>query len=182
MFLSFLSSTLLVLGLIATATSFSDAFLLVAVMILGLDLFVGIATLGRINSASTEDIQYLQGMNRLRHAYHEMVPGLEAYFITSKYDDFASVIGFYGPEAPSTLRGIAHGLTTMPGMISVICCAIGSVLAGLVMLLATRDGVLAGVTAAVAFAILFIVFSTIVFRSAVAFSMRLPPAFPAPGL
>src|SRR5215213_273517 len=55
MFLALLSATLLVLGLITTETGFSDAFLVVALMILGLDLFVGLATLGRITRASTED-------------------------------------------------------------------------------------------------------------------------------
>ena len=84
MFLALLSASLLVLGLIATATGFSDAFLVVAALILALDLFVGLATLGRIAGASNEDLRYLQGMNRLRHAYHEMVPGLEPYFITSQ--------------------------------------------------------------------------------------------------
>src|SRR5215218_945774 len=56
MFLALLSATLLVLGLITTETGFSDAFLVVALMILGLDLFVGLATLGRITRASTEDL------------------------------------------------------------------------------------------------------------------------------
>ena len=75
MFLAFLSATLVALGLVATATGFSDAFLIVAAVVLALDLFVGLASLGRIAAASDEDIRYLQGMNRLRHAYHEMVPG-----------------------------------------------------------------------------------------------------------
>ena len=101
MFLALLSASLLVLGLIATATGFSDAFLIVAALILALDIFVGLATLGRISGASNEDLRYLQGMNRLRHAYHEMVPGLEPYFITSHYDDFASVAAFYGPVETS---------------------------------------------------------------------------------
>ena len=88
MFLAFLSATLLVLGLVSTATGFSDGFLIVAASLLGLDLFVGFATLGRIINASSEDLRYLQGMNRLRHAYFEIVPGLEPYFITNVYDDF----------------------------------------------------------------------------------------------
>ncbi len=46
MFMAFLSATLLVLGLISTATGFSAGFLIVAAVILGLDLFVGLATLG----------------------------------------------------------------------------------------------------------------------------------------
>ena len=53
MFLAFLSATLLVLGLISTATGFGDAFLIIAAVVLALDLFVGVATLGRIMPRAT---------------------------------------------------------------------------------------------------------------------------------
>ena len=182
MFLAFLSATLLVLGLISTATGFSDAFLILSAMLLSLDLFVGLATLGRINGASDEDIRYLQGMNRLRNAYHEMVPGLEDYFITSKYDDFDSVVSFYGPgtESTSSFRGLLHGLTTMPVLVSVICCAIGAVVTAILLLLTTRDATLAGVVAAIVFLVLFAVFATWGYRTAMAFATKLTPKFPRP--
>ena len=181
MFLAFLSATLLVLGLISTATGFSDGFLIVAALLLSLDLFVGLATLGRINGASEEDIRYLQGMNRLRNAYHEMVPGLEDYFITSKYDDFDSVVGFYGPGTEtSAVPGLLHGLTTMPVLISVICCAIGAVLSGIALLLTTRDPALAGAAAALIFVVLFALFAIRGYRTAMSLATRLPPKFPRP--
>ena len=181
MFLAFLSATLLVLGLISTATAFSDGFLIVAALILSLDLFVGLATLGRINGASEEDIRYLQGMNRLRHAYHEIVPGLEDYFITSRYDDFDSVIGFYGPGTQaSAVPGLLHGLTTMPVLVSVICCAIGAVLSGIIILLTVRDPRIAGVVAALVFVLLFGAFAIRGYRNAMALATKLPPKFPRP--
>jgi hypothetical protein len=180
MFLALLSATLLVLGLISTATDFRNEFLIIAALLLALDLFVGLATVGRINGAGAEDLRYLQGMNRLRHAYLEMVPGLERYFITSKYDDFESVAAFYGPDSPSAIRGILHGMTTMPVMISVICCAIAAVLTAVLVLLATGNGTIAAVAAIVAFAILFIVMGTIGFRSAMRFSENMPAMFPRP--
>ena len=182
MFLAFLSATLLVLGLISTATGFSDEFLVVAALLLSLDFFVGLATLGRINGAGEEDIRYLQGMNRLRHAYHEIVPGLEDYFITSKYDDFDSVIGFYGPgvEATDTFGGILHGMTTMPVLVSVICCAIGSVLSGVLVLLTTHDPSLAAIVAAVVFVVLFAFFAVAGYRGAMGFAGRMPARFPRP--
>jgi len=180
MFLALLSASLLVLGLIATATGFSEAFLMVAALILGLDLFVGFATLGRIAAASNEDLRYLQGMNRLRHAYHEIVPGLEPYFITSKYDDFDSVAAFYGSPDPSVIRGIIHGFTTMPGMIGVICCAVAAVLAAVLVLLATHDPVLAGAAAVIAFVLLFLVVLIVAYRSALDFASFLVAKWPAP--
>lgn len=181
MFLALLSASLLVLGLIATATGFSEAFLVVAALILGLDLFVGFATLGRIASASNEDLRYLQGMNRLRHAYHEIVPGLEPYFITSKHDDFDSVAAFYGPADSSAFRGMIHGFTTMPGMISVICCAVGAVLAAVLVLLATHDPMLAGTVAVIAFVIVFLALLLAAYRSAMKFGRSLEAKWPAPG-
>src|SRR5262245_53608167 len=154
MFLAFLSATLLVLGLISTATGFSDGFLIIAALLLALVLFVGLASLGRIGAASDEDLRYLQGMNRLRHAYHEMVPGLERYFITSHYDDMASVSMFYGPADASPLRGIAHGLTTMPGMVGVICEAVLGMLVAIIVLLLTHDPLVAGLLGAGTFFVL----------------------------
>ena len=181
MFLAMLSASLLVLGLIATATGFSEAFLMVAALILGLDLFVGLATLGRIAAASNEDLRYLQGMNRLRHAYHEIVPGLEPYFITSKYDDFDSVAGFYGPTEASAIRGMIHGFTTMPGMIGVICCAVAAVLAAVLVLLATHDPLLAGAVAVIAFTIIFLVVLMVAYRAAMNFAKLMVAKWPAPG-
>lgn len=182
MFMAFLSATLLVLGLISTATGFSDGFLIVAALILGLDLFVGLATLGRINSAGAEDILYLQGMNRLRNAYHEMVPGLDDYFITSKYDDMDSVLSFYGPgtESDDTLGGILHGLTTMPVLISVICCALGAMLTAIVVLLATHDPTLTALAATGVFLVFFVIFSWYGYSSAMSFGTKLPAKFPRP--
>jgi hypothetical protein len=180
MFLAFLSATLLVLGLISTATGFSDAFLTVAAVILALDFFVGLTTLGRINGASDEDLRYLQGMNRLRHAYHEMVPGLEPYFITSKHDDFASVAAFYGPQSRSALRGMLHGFTTMPAVISVISAAVGSVLVAVLILLATHDGGAAGIAAAIVFAAMFLAFTAYGFRAATTFIRSIEAKWPAP--
>jgi hypothetical protein len=182
MFMAFLSATLLVLGLISTATGFSTGFLIVAAVILGLDLFVGLATLGRINGASAEDLLYLQGMNRLRNAYHEMVPGLEKYFMTSKYDDFDSVVRFYGPGTASgdSLGGLLHGMTTMPVLISVICCALAAVLTGIIVLLATQDATLAALAAAGLFLVFFAIFAWYGYSSAMAFATKMPAKFPRP--
>ena len=181
MFLAFLSATLLVLGLISTATGFSDGFLIVAAIVLALDLFVGLATLGRISGASAEDIRYLQGMNRIRHAYLEMVPGLERYFITTGYDDLESVVSFYGPTvARDSIGGILHGMTTTPGMLGAICAAVAGGLAGILTVLATRDPLLAGVVALMVLVITFTVIAAWGFRAVAAFDASLEARFPRP--
>jgi molybdopterin converting factor small subunit len=181
MFLALLSATLVALGLVSTGTGFSDGFLVVALLVLGLDLFVGIATLGRIAAVSSEDILYLQAMNRIRHGYFETVPGLQRYFITSGHDDVRSVLANYGPSNASPLRNVAHGLTTMPGMIAVICSALVAVLASIVTLLLTHDEGSAAVLGAIAFCVTFAIETAIQIRVVLSFQRNLTSVFPAPG-
>jgi len=151
MFLSFLSATLVALGLIATATGFSDAFLVLASVILAIDLFVGYASLGRIASATSEDIRFLQAMNRVRHAYAEMVPGVERYFLTGHHDDLATVLGTYGSPQPAGFSAVIHGFTTMPGMIGVITSVVAGALGAVVTMLVTHEPATAALIGVVAF-------------------------------
>lgn len=178
MFLAFLSATLVALGLVATATGFSDEFLIVAAAILALNLFVGLASLGRIAVASGEDIRYLQGMNRLRHGYHELVPGLERYFVTSKHDDLASVLAFYGPSGAGPMPSILHGLTTTPGMVSVICSAVAGALFAVIAVLATRDTTIAAIAGGAGFLVAFLALTLFMIAQVRNNSMELVAVFP----
>ncbi len=153
MFLTFLSATLVALGLVSTATGFSRDFLLIAAVVLALNLFIGVATMGRIAAATSDDIRCLQGLNRIRHAYHELAPGLEPYFISGRHDDMAGVFAVYGTTTNVASRaGILHGFTTTVGMIGVICAAVGGVLAGVLVLLVTTNAMLAAGAALLGFA------------------------------
>jgi hypothetical protein len=155
MFVSFLSATLVALGLVSTATGFSAQFLVVVAVVFGLDLFVGLATLGRVASANSEDIRFLQGMARLRHAYHETVPGLEPYFITSPYDDAPGILGMYGarPSDVMTSSRSLHGFTTIAGMIGVITAAVAAALVAVVFALFGAGSGLVIVVGLITFAI-----------------------------
>jgi hypothetical protein len=141
MFLSFLAATLVALGLMSGGMGFSQAFLVIAALLLALDLFIGLATMGRVATSTNEDIRYLHAMNRVRHAYHEMVPGLDHYFVTGRSDDITGVFGVYGTQIVSrSLQSIAHGFTTVAGMLGVINAALGGVLAAtLVLIFAGSD-------------------------------------------
>jgi hypothetical protein len=180
MFLAFLSATLVALGLVATATGFSDEFLLVSAVILALNLFVGLASLGRIAGASAEDIRCLQGMNRLRHGYHDLVPGLEPYFVTSKYDDVASVLSLYGVLDAGPVRSVIHGLTTTPGMVGVICSAVGGALCAVIAVLVTRDTLTAAVSGGIGFLVLFIALSAVMIAQVRRDTLGLAAIFPRP--
>lgn len=156
MYLQFLSATVVALGLIATATGFSSAFLMIAAGLLVIDLFIGYASLGRIASASSEDIRFLQAMNRIRHAYVEIAPATEPYFMSGHHDDPHTVLSQYGTMELNTFGEIIHGFTTTPGMIGVINSGVGGALAAVLTMLATSDPQLAGIVGVAAFIGLFI--------------------------
>jgi hypothetical protein len=145
MFLTLLSASLVALGFVYQGGGGGSDFPVIVVAVLALDLFVGLATLGRLISASSEEMHALQAMNRIRHAYLEMVPTLEPYFSTGTHDDIGSVLSVYGalPDRPGALLNVLHGLTTMPGMLSVINASIAGGLAAAVVVTLGGDARLA---------------------------------------
>ena len=184
MFLTFLTGTLVALGFVSQGSGYTREFLLLATVLLGFDLFIGLATLGRISAASAEEIRALQGMNRLRHAYLEMVPTIEPYFSTSPYDDLASAVSIYGAtpddSRPSFFGDFAHGLTTTPGMVGTITAAVGGAFAAAFALLLGSSpmvGIVAGLVG-------FVVFTTIVWLAALrqfqAIERTMEARFPPP--
>ena len=118
-------------------------------------------------------------MNRLRHAYHEMVPGLEPYFVTSHHDDIASVLLMYGAAKGGTLRGVLHGFTTTPGMLGVICAGVAGVLAAVLAMLLTHAPVTAGLAGLATFALVFVVDSAVIAMEVVGFMRQMPETFPS---
>jgi hypothetical protein len=182
MFLTFLSASLVALGFLYQANSPDFAFVLIA--ILGLDLFVGLATLGRLASASNEELAALQAMNRIRHAYLEMVPSLDPYFSTSRYDDAVSVLSAYGPTTnQGMLMNVLHGLTTMPGMIGLLDAALAGAVAASIAAAAGADmrvALLAGLVVGLGVTLALVAYSIRVFGSvATAFTTRFPAPDPA---
>ena len=181
MFLSFLAASLVALGLMSAAMGFSPEFHAVAVLILALDLFIGLATTGRVSTATAEDIRMLQGMNRLRHAYHETVPGLERYFITGHHDDLAGVFQAYNADVRMrSRRSIIHGFTTVVGMLVVIDAALASVLVAALVLLAGATGVLAVVVAIAVFGVVLALGIDWMTRSIAGTATGLQVEFPSP--
>jgi hypothetical protein len=129
LFLSVLSATAVALALVAQATSFGDAFLAFALVMLPIDLFIGLATFTRLDEVNGEDVLWVAGMNRLRHAYLEIGAGLSPYFVTGWSDDDDGLRRSFGIHPPGS--ALAHWLVTMPGMVAVI----DAVLAGLIVAL-----------------------------------------------
>lgn len=87
MFLSVLTGSVVALALFAQVDHFHETFLVAAIFILLVVVFVGLVTISRVNALNRENFRWITGMNRLRHAYLEMYPDLEPYFVASSHDD-----------------------------------------------------------------------------------------------
>ena len=181
MFLSFLSASLIVIGFLIGSQGLSSAVVPVALVLLLADLYIGAATVGRLLAASSEELECIRGMNRIRHAYREMVPGLEPYFISGFHDDARGVLSTYGyPSRSGALMNILHGLTTTIGMVATIDAMILGAIGALVVL-----GLGGGLESALlmgagGFLVGFATFAVIGMRSAVGSQARAEARFPTP--
>ncbi len=79
-----MSASVVALALVAQTTDFGDGFYVFALLVLPVVLFIGVATYVRLIDTQIEDAWLVFGMNRLRHAYIEIAPELEPYFVTGR--------------------------------------------------------------------------------------------------
>jgi len=129
LFLSVVSATAVALALVGQASEFGQQFVAFALVMLPVALFVGLATFTRLDEVNAEDAIWVAGMNRIRHAYVEITPGLRPYFITGTTDDPAGLEQTFGIHRPGS--AMAHWLVTMPGMVAVIDGVLAGLIAGL---------------------------------------------------
>jgi hypothetical protein len=172
MFLTILTGAVVALALVAQATGFSDAFVVFALLLLPVVLFVGLTTFARLNEINEEDLFWVQGMNRLRRAYLEIDPGLAEYFVAGSTEDVSGVLRTYGSReqgGPSIFGNLSHALVTMPLMVLVIDCVVAAVLTGLVLAQLGAAMEASAVGAAVAFVVVFVLVSWWGIRKAMGF-------------
>jgi hypothetical protein len=191
MYLSTLSAGTVALALVGSVMR--DGFVAFALVILPVILFLGLATAVRLSQAGADDNLTVQGMNRIRNAYLEMVPDLAPYFVTSHYDDISGIMVTMGapptvagqigqPTVTSMLGGFLHGFVTTIGMIMVINCVVGGVTAAIAAaaLGATRES--AVVVGFLAVLILFAAQSVWGLRTFRVTADRMTIRFPTPPL
>jgi hypothetical protein len=116
-FLTVLSASVVALSLVAQASDFGANFRAFALLVLPIALLVGFGTYLRLVEADIEDAWLVVGMNRLRHAYLEMAPELDPYFVTSPYDDEPGMLQTYSFR---TNVGLSHWLSGSPVIIGII--------------------------------------------------------------
>lgn len=130
MFLATLSGTVVALALAAQATAFGPGFIGFALVVLPVVLFIGLATFVRLVAVNREDMLWVQGMNRLRHAYLELAPDLEPYLIAASHDDEAGVMETLG-ASPATHGWYHHVVVTTPAVVGVVVAAVAGTIAAL---------------------------------------------------
>jgi hypothetical protein len=133
-FLAILSGALIALALVAQADRFGETFLAIAIPMLLVVLFAGIATISRLMMLNRADYRWVVGMNRIRNAYIALHPELEANFIASPYDDLRGALQTMGIDDFREEGGVGsvfHAVQTLPGMLSVILAAVVGAIAAL---------------------------------------------------
>jgi hypothetical protein len=139
-FLAILSGAVIALALVAQADGFGRTSISIAIPVLCVVVFAGITTIMRLTALNRDDYRWVIGMNRLRHAYLELHPELEPYFVTSQYDDLRGALQTLGVNLTAD-RGVGsslHLLQTLPGILTIVVAAVGGAigaLAGLAMTL-----------------------------------------------
>jgi hypothetical protein len=177
-FVAALTGSVVALALVAQATDFGDAFVAFALVLLPVVYFLGVATVARLGQVNWEDAVWVQGMNRIRHAYLELAPELEPYFVTSCYDDDRGVLR--SSVAMREWPPWTQAFVAVPGVVAVMDSVVAGAIGGIAAI-----GLDLGTAAAVAIgAILFVAslsgFATWGRRQMVKGRRRIVPLFPTP--
>jgi hypothetical protein len=93
---------------------------------------VGATTFVRLVEINNEDVHWVYGMNRLRHAYRDMEPDLEPYFVTGTGEDDASIVRTFGSHG--TGSALTHALVTTPATIAFVNAMVAAVLSAIALM------------------------------------------------
>jgi hypothetical protein len=146
-FVAALTGSVVALALVSQATDFGDEFVAFALVLLPVVFFLGVVTIARLGQINFEDSVWVQGMNRIRHAYLELAPELEPYFVTSKHDDDPGVL------ASLSMPGIVprrQAFIAVPGVVAVLDAVVAgaiAAIAGLGLELGTAASIALGIAA-----------------------------------
>ena len=130
-FLSALTGSVVALALVSQATDFGDGFIAFSLVLLPVVFFLGAVTIARIGQINIEDATWVQGMNRIRNAYHDLAPELEPYFVTSRYDDNQGVLTSIA--MPNVVPRY-QAFVAIPGVIAVLDAVVAGATVGIAMI------------------------------------------------
>ena len=177
-FLGALSAAIVALALVANASGFGPRTATLALVLLPVVLFLGIATHLRVVEVNQAEIELMLAMNRLRNAYLRIAPALAPYFSTSPHDDERGLTASY-LLAGRGLRPWARFLVNTPTVIATVDAALAAAIA----VLAVRKAGAATTLAVAAGVVAFLVVWTALFlvqRHSLSPLRRSKPRFPTP--
>jgi hypothetical protein len=180
-FLSVLSAATIALALLADATGFGAQTTTLALVLLPVVLFLGIAAHGRLVDINREEVELVLAMNRLRRAYLQLAPALEPYFSTGHHDDERGLAASYlraGRGGPRLGRWIQL-LVNTPTIVATVDAAVAAAIVVLVVRAVEAATTLAVVVGAVAFLVVWAALFWLQ-RRALDPLRRTTPRFPTP--
>jgi hypothetical protein len=151
-FLTVLSASIIALALLADATGFGAQTTTLALVLLPVVFLLGIAAYARLVQINTEEFQLVLAMNRLRHAYLRIEPGLEPYFTTGHHDDERGILATYMLDRPSRQWLWVHFLVNTPTIVATVDAALAAAVTVLLLQVAGTSRALVVAGGAVAFA------------------------------
>jgi hypothetical protein len=185
-FLSVLSAATIALALLADATGFGPQTTTLALVVLPVVLFLGIAAHGRLVEINREEVELVLAMNRLRRAYLQIAPALEPYLTTGHHDDERGLAASYllaGHGGPRLGRWgrfrWGQFLVNTPTIVATVDAALSAAIVVLVVRAAEAATTVAVAAGAVAFLVVWAaLFSQQ--RRALDPRRRITPRFPTP--
>jgi hypothetical protein len=128
-----LSAAIIALALLADATGFGRQTTALALVLLPVVLLLGVATYVRQVQINNEEFKLVLAMNRLRHAYLTIEPGLEPYLTTGHHDDERGLVATYMLDHPSRRWLLVHFMINTPTIVATVDAALAAAIAVLVL-------------------------------------------------
>jgi hypothetical protein len=128
-FVAALTGSVVALALVAQANEFGTEFVAFALVLLPVVFFLGVATFVRLVQVNWEDACWVQGMNRIRHAYLDLAPELEPYFVTSRYDDDRGIL--QSSVAMRRWPSRTQAFVAVPGVVGVVDSVVAGAVVGI---------------------------------------------------
>jgi len=178
LFISALAGAVVALALVSQAAHFGDGFVAFALVLLPVVYFLGVVTVARIAQINGEDARWVQGLNRIRHAYLELAPELEPYFVASRYDDDRGII--VSTLARERVPSPVQAFIALPGLVAVVDSVVAGAAAGIATVGLDADTWAALALGGLVFVLSLAVFAAFAVRTIAAHARTLVVRFPTP--
>ena len=187
-YLGVLSAAGVALGFAAQASPDGRAFETLALVVLPLVLFLGVATFIRLVQVQREAIIYITGLNRIRHFFQEVAPASRPFHVLPAFDDERALYRSLGTgmarRAPR--QRFFYLIVQTQGIVGVVTGVVAGALGGLV---AAQLGTIAGsslaaeipwLAAAIAFGLTLVLLLSYWQRSLAELRAGIRPLYPTP--